>query len=88
MTNFGRLITIILAMSLTSVAQGQSDDWYISGSLVYTNDDPDRRIDDSLGGAEFAVGWNFSDHFTVEGALGYSKIDGFYRQNGLWVRDY
>ena len=88
MTNFGRLITILLAMSLTSVAHGQSDDWYMSGSLVYTNDDPDRRIDDSLGGAEFALGWNFSDHLTVEGALGYSKIDGWYRQNGLWVRDY
>ena len=87
MTNLGRLFTLFLVMSVASTAHGQSDDWYVSGGLVFTNDDPDRLIDDALGGAEFALGWNFSDNFTLEGALGYSKIDGFYRQGGSFVRD-
>ena len=88
MTKFGRFITILLVMSVTTTAYGQSDDWYVSGGIVYTDDDPKRRIDDMVGGAEFAVGWNFSEHLSAEGALGYSKIDGYYLQNGLWVRDY
>ncbi len=88
MTNSLRLITLIMAMSLMTAAHGQSTDWYATGSIVYTNDDPDRRIDDAVGGAQFSVGWDFSDYLTLEGALGYSKIDGFYRQNGVWVRDY
>ncbi len=88
MTNLGRLFTLFLAMSVATTVHAQSDNWYVSGGLVFTNDDPDRLIDDALGGAEFALGWDFSDNFTLEGALGYSKIDGFYRQNGVFVRDY
>ena len=87
MMKTGRLITTLLVMCVATTAYGQSNDWYVSGGLVYTDDDPDRRIDDGLSGAEFAVGWNFSDRLSLEGALGYSKIDGYYRQNGLWVRD-
>ncbi len=72
-----RLTIIVFALFFTTVAQGQSSDWYVVPSIVYTNDDADRNIDDSLAGGQIVVGRNILEYLSVEGLLGYSSIKGF-----------
>jgi len=72
-----QLTLIALAMSFTTAANGQSNDWYVAPSIVYTNDAPERNIDDSLAGAQVVVGRNITDYLSVEGLLGYSAISGW-----------
>jgi len=79
MTTFPmRFILIALALSFATVANGQSDDWYIAPSIVFTDDDDDRKIDDSLAGGQISVGRNISTFASLELLLGYSKIDGVF----------
>jgi OOP family OmpA-OmpF porin len=74
---------MFLSASLTAqgddddTAQAVEGDWYIAPMAAYTDDDGERRLDDSIGGAEFRVGWNWTDTFALEGLLGYHKIDGW-----------
>ena len=82
-----RFTIIVFALSFATAAQGQSDDWYVAPSIVYTNDDGDRRIDDSLAGGQINVGRNITYTLSWEGSLGYSNIDGYYIRNGIEVRD-
>ena len=72
-----RVTIIVFALLFTTVAQGQSDNWYVAPSIVYTNDDADRRIEDSLAGGQIVVGRNFLEYLSVEGLLGYSSIKGY-----------
>jgi OOP family OmpA-OmpF porin len=51
--------------------------WYVSQLAVYTDDDDDRRLDDSIAGGEFRLGWKWTDTFALEGNLGYHRIDGW-----------
>jgi OOP family OmpA-OmpF porin len=69
-----RLILIVFALSFTAEAFGQTGDWYVSGSIVYNNDDPYRAIDDSVSGVQFAAGRNMTERLSLEGMLGYSSI--------------
>lgn len=76
-------LAIFLTVALT--AQADDDDttqvdegkWYISQLASYTDDDADRRLDDSIGGGEFRLGWRWNDRFALEGLLGYHRIDGW-----------
>ena len=83
-----RLTIIAVALSFATVAQGQSDDWYVAPSIVFTDDDGDRKIDDSLAGGQISVGRDFSTFTSLELLLGYSKIDGYYDFDGDGVYVY
>ena len=69
-----RLITIVLFICWAADSYGQSEEWYVSGSLIYNNDDADRAIDDSLSGIQFNAGKNLTEHLSLEGMLGYSDM--------------
>jgi OOP family OmpA-OmpF porin len=63
--------------------------WYLFPSIIYNDDDPDRKLDDSISGFGVNVGKDLTKIFSIEAVLGYSKIDGFYRvpPGGPFVRD-
>jgi len=77
------LAPFILAVLLATTAHAQTGNWYLTPSAAYTNDDGDRNIDDSLAGGQITVGRAVSDHFSLEGMLGYSDIKGFPDQEHL-----
>ena len=52
-------------------------DWYLGGSVLYTDDDPERRLDDEIGGGQIHVGRHLTDVFALEGHVGYSDIAGW-----------
>ena len=54
-----------------------------SPSIVYTDDDGDRLIDDSFAGGQVQVGREMSEHLWLEGLFGYHDIDGFPGQEHL-----
>ncbi len=72
-----RLLLLVCAIFSASSAFGQSSDWYISGSAVFFDDDPDRAVGDAFGGVEARVGYDITNHLTVEGMLSYATLDGF-----------
>ncbi len=72
-----RLLILALALSFVTTAHGQWNEWYVAPSIVYTDDDPDRVIEDSFAGAQISIGRNFAEKMSFEGLLGYSSIDGF-----------
>ena len=61
-----RLAICALATCLAPAAQAQGGEWYITGSAVYNDDDPDRRIDDGVSGVQINVGSDFGSRFAVE----------------------
>ena len=69
----------LLAMILMAplAVQAEIGDWYISPAIVYTDDDGDRRLDDSVGGGEFRIGWQWKEKYSFEGNIGYHNIDGW-----------
>ncbi len=80
-----KLVTFAMLLSFSWTTQADDDeaaqdgegDWYVSQMATYTDDDGARRLDDSIGGGEFRVGWKWTDTFAVEGLLGYHRIDGW-----------
>ena len=74
-------IFFTLSFSTASIAQLDLKDWYVAPSVVFTDDDADRRIDDSLAGLQINVGRTLWDFAALEMSLGYSEIDGYYRFN-------
>ena len=73
------LYFLAITAVLTPLAAAVADpgDWYLGGSIVYTDDDPDRRLDDVIGGGQINVGRRLTDVFALEGRIGYSDIDGW-----------
>ena len=65
------------------IAQAEEGDWYIAPSIAYFDDDPERRIDDSIGGLQVQFGKEVSRRLSLEGLLGYHDIDGFPAQEHL-----
>jgi len=65
--------------------QADEGDWYIAPSIVYTDDDGDRLIDDGVAGGQIQVGKEMSERFWLEGLLGYHDIDGFSGQELLEI---
>lgn len=81
--NIFRLATIVVAVVFATTAYGQNSDWYIAPSIAYSDDDGDRNIDDSVAGGQINAGRGVTEHISLEGALGYSDIDGFPGQKHL-----
>jgi OOP family OmpA-OmpF porin len=77
MNNSLHLLTIFLLIIATSVARADVGDWYVAPALVYTDDDGSRLLDDSVAGGQVSVGREMSEHFWLEGLIGYSDIKGF-----------
>jgi OOP family OmpA-OmpF porin len=77
MRSTSHFLAIALVLSPVATATAGSDDWYVSGAAVYTDDDPDRRLDDTVGGWQISAGRRLNDAFAVEGRLGYSDIGGW-----------
>ena len=73
-----RLTIFVAALSSVSAAYGETSDWYVAPAIVYTDDDSDRDIDDSVAGGQIRFGRALNEHLSVEGLLGYSNIDGVY----------
>ncbi|MCH8117088.1 MAG: OmpA family protein [Proteobacteria bacterium] len=77
------LTCFLLAVLLATTAQAETDDWYLAASAVFTDDDGDRNLDDSVAGGQLNLGRALSEHMSLEAALGYSDIDGFPGQTHL-----
>ena len=45
-------LAILALLPLPATAVAGPDDWYLGGAIVYTDDDPDRRLDDVVGGGQ------------------------------------
>ena len=70
-------LAILALLPLPATAVAGPDDWYLGGAIVYTDDDPDRGLDDVVGGGQVNVGRRLTDVFALEGRFGYSEIDGW-----------
>ncbi|MDH5582416.1 MAG: hypothetical protein OEY82_00990, partial [Gammaproteobacteria bacterium] len=70
-----KLLILALFLLVSLAAEADEGDWYISPSIGYTDDDPDRKIDDSFSGVQIQLGREMSEHFWLEGLLGYHDID-------------
>jgi len=64
-------------------ATADEGDWYVAPSVVYFDDDPDRKIDAGFAGGQVQVGKELSRRFALEGLLGYLDVDGFPDQEHL-----
>ncbi len=83
--NLFQLACMVLTVLVAAAAHGQDKDWYIAPMAVYTDDDGDRNIDDSVAGGQLSIGRAVSEHVSLEGALGYSDLNGFPGQKHLDV---
>jgi len=83
MTSFSKLAVFAVMLLAAFPAMADEGDWYVTPSIIYTDDDGDRLIDDSLGGMQFQVGREMSTRFSLEGLLGYHDIDGYPGQKHL-----
>ena len=77
MNKKSKLLAILLFALPLAAVQADEGDWYIGLSPVFTDDDGDRLLNDSIAGAQINVGWEFADNFALDGHLGYSDIDGW-----------
>ena len=85
MTRLLKLLPLTGLLLVSLAAQADEGDWYVSPSIVYTDDDGDRLIDDSVAGGQVQVGKEMSERFSLEGLLGYHDIDGFPGQEHLEI---
>ena len=85
MTRLLKLLPLTGLLFVSLAAQADEGDWYISPSIVYSDDDGDRLIDDSVAGGQIQVGRDMSERFSLEGLLGYHDIDGFPGQKHLEI---
>ncbi len=70
-------LPIVLILSAPGTTVADAGDWYLGGSIVYTDDDPERRLDDVIGGGQINVGRYLTDAFALEGRIAYSDIEGW-----------
>jgi OOP family OmpA-OmpF porin len=70
-------------LSSSLAVEADEGDWYVAPSVVYFDDDPDRKIDTGVAGGQVQVGREMGRHFWLEGLLGYLDIDGFPGQEHL-----
>ena len=83
MTRLIQLTILVLMFSAPWTAQAEEGEWYIAPSAVYFDDDPDRKVDDSMAGLQVQFGKEMSRRLSLEGLLGYQDIDGFPGQEHL-----
>jgi len=85
MTRLLKLLALAPLLLVSLPVQADEGDWYVAPSVVYTDDDGDRLIDDSVAGGQIQVGREMSERFLLEGLLGYHDIDGFPGQEHLEI---
>ena len=82
-TRLLKLSTLAMVLLASLAVQAEEGDWYVSPSIAYFDDDPDRKIDASFSGAQIQFGREMSRRLSLEGLLGYHDIDGFPGQEHL-----
>jgi len=85
MTRLLRLAAIAVTLLAPFLAVAEEGVWYVAPSIIYTDDDGDRLIDDSVGGIQLQFGREMSRRFSLEGLLGHHDIDGYPGQSHLEV---
>ena len=70
-----RIAIAALALSFATAVQAQTEDWYVTGSIIYADDDPDRAVADAVAGFSINLGRIMSEHLSLEGSLGYNDWD-------------
>ena len=82
-----QLYPFFIAMLLLASLAVQADEgeWYISPSIVYFDDDGDRKIDDSIAGGQIQFGKMIRERLGLEGLLGSHDIEGFPGQEHLEI---
>lgn len=76
MKNPALLSLAILAGVFPAFESSMAQDNYVAPAIVYTDDDPERLVDDEITGGQIAIGRYFTDHFALEGLLGSSALSG------------
>ena len=69
------VLIAVLAASLSPLA-ATAQDSYIVPTVVYTDDDKDRLVDDEVTGGQITVGHYLTDSFALEGVLGSHSMSG------------
>jgi len=69
---------ILLGIFCLAGAAVNAAELYVTPSVTYVDDDPERAADDVIGG-QFGVGWKISPRVFVEGVLGYTDMPGFFQ---------
>jgi len=77
------LLPFLSLLSPFSESTAEVGDWYLAAMAVYTDDDEDRNLDDSVAGGQLNLGRQMSERVAMEALLGYSDIDGFPGQEHL-----
>ena len=67
---------LVLALSSVPFAHAQGGG-YVAPSIIYTDDDPDRRADAGVNGLQVAFGRKIHDHLDLEGLFGYANLAGY-----------
>ena len=73
--NILALVFLACAMPLLS-SEVMAQDMYVSPALVYTDDDPDRLVDDGISGGQITLGRFLGENFAIEGVFGSHGLDG------------
>jgi len=79
------LLPFLSLLSPFSESTAEVGDWHLAAMAVYTDDDADRKIDDSVAGGQLNLGRQMSERIAMEAVLGYSDIDGFPGQTHLEI---
>jgi OOP family OmpA-OmpF porin len=77
MSKLSKLVVITAMLVSATFAHADVGDWYVIPSVVYSDDDGDRVIDDGISGGQVQVGREMGEHFWLEGLLGYHDISGW-----------
>ena len=82
-TRLFKVLALVTFLATSLAAQAEEGGWYVAPSVVYFDDDPDRKIDASVSGLQVQFGKEMSRRLALEGLLGYQDIDGFPGQEHL-----
>lgn len=73
-----RVLSIVLIACALALPQAGvfAQNNYVVPAVVYTDDDPERLVDDEVGGGQVTIGKFVNDYFAFEGVLGSSSLSG------------
>jgi len=76
----GTFLRALAVLGILCVAASVADaaEMYVTPSINYVDDDPERAADDVIGG-QIGVGWKLSPRVFVEGVFGYADMPGFFQ---------
>lgn len=83
MKNPAQLAAVLALLAQAIPVWAEQPEWYVSGGVVWTDDDGSRKIDDAISGGQINAGGQLSEHIGLEGILGYHDIAGFPGQEHL-----